>query len=225
MNFVINPRFAIKKQVYEEIKNCILSFVFIPGQGLSEKEIALRLNVSRTPVREAFIQLAQEGIVEIFPQRGTFVSLINESDVIQSQFIRKTLEVEVVKRVAEIRDEQTLTKLYEIIEEQMKAKAAQNFELFYKKDDEFHQQIIYSSGYPKVWETIQMVGPQMNRLRFLSIPADSQMERIIEQHKKIVEAIAKKDEQESQNLMFLHLEGVPQMMEILSQEYSAYFST
>src|SRR4051794_27041342 len=94
---------STRSQVYTIIREAIVSLRLLPGQALSENELATQYGVSRTPVREALIRLAGDGLVEVVPQLGTFVSRISELDVREAQFIREVLECtslpEAVQRV------------------------------------------------------------------------------------------------------------------------------
>lgn len=96
----VNPRLPISPQIYERLRRSITTLAILPSESLSEKDLAGQLGVSRTPVREAFIRLADEGLIDIFPQRGSFVAPIRMSDVEEAQFIREALEVAVVRRLA-----------------------------------------------------------------------------------------------------------------------------
>ncbi|MCY9421621.1 GntR family transcriptional regulator, partial [Bacillus paralicheniformis] len=72
----LNPR-SVRDQIYQMLKEEIMKFRLVPGELISEKEISERYEVSRTPVREAFLQLSREGLLEVYPQKGTRVSLID----------------------------------------------------------------------------------------------------------------------------------------------------
>lgn len=97
----IDPKQPIGAQVYALLKKMICNLSLQPNEALSEKELSVRLGVSRTPVREALIRLADETLVDVFPQRGTFVSPIRTNEVLEAQFLRETLETAVVRRAAE----------------------------------------------------------------------------------------------------------------------------
>src|SRR5690554_2566058 len=83
--------------VYETVKNNILNLILKPGQMISEQEISGKLKVSRTPTREAFIKLSEEGLITIYPQKGSYVSLIDIDHVEESLFLREQMEVAVLK--------------------------------------------------------------------------------------------------------------------------------
>ena len=84
---------SISLRVYEAVRNAIVQLQLLPGHLLSEAELARQMGVSRQPVREAFIKLAENGLVEVRPQRGTFVKLISIREVQNSRFIRESIEL------------------------------------------------------------------------------------------------------------------------------------
>lgn len=96
-------RKSIQTLVYEELKKNIMLMKLKPGQAMSTQEMATKLNVSRTPVREAFLRLQSEGLVEMIPQRETMVSKIDLKRVDQEKFIRESLELGVINNFLEKR--------------------------------------------------------------------------------------------------------------------------
>lgn len=90
----------VNQQIYRTLRQDIVTCVIPPGTLLSEKEISSRFNVSRQPVREAFIKLAEAGLVQVLPQRGTFVMKISAKRVADGRFIREAVETAVVRRAA-----------------------------------------------------------------------------------------------------------------------------
>ncbi|MBS1182950.1 MAG: GntR family transcriptional regulator [Proteobacteria bacterium] len=95
--YELDPKQPIGAQVHSLLKKMIIGLAFMPNEALSEKELALRLGVSRTPVREALIRLADETLVDVFPQRGTFVSPIKVADVMEAH-LREAREAAVARR-------------------------------------------------------------------------------------------------------------------------------
>ena len=86
--FTLNREKLIGPQIYQFLLNAIVTVHLSPGIGLKEKEVIKRLGVSRTPIREALLRLEDEGLVQIFPQSGTYVSKIKIEAVLESKFIR-----------------------------------------------------------------------------------------------------------------------------------------
>src|SRR5215831_20329617 len=91
-------------RVYALLRRRIRELTLAPGAPLRKEEIAAALNVSRAPVSEAIARLAEEGLVDVFPQHGSFVAPIRAADVRESLFIRTALETEAMRRLAPVAD-------------------------------------------------------------------------------------------------------------------------
>lgn len=92
---------SVREYAYRTLRENILKLKLKPGDKISEKEISDTLSISRTPVREAFIRLSQEQLLEVLPQRGTYISKINTSQIAEFRFLRVTLEQAVMKLACE----------------------------------------------------------------------------------------------------------------------------
>jgi len=90
----------VSAKVYDLLRDAIIQLKLRPGNPLSESELAKRLDVSRQPVREAFIKLAEAGLVEVRPQRGTYVLMISRREVETARFVREAVEVAFVRKAA-----------------------------------------------------------------------------------------------------------------------------
>ena len=142
----------------------------------------MRYGISRTPVREALIQLADDGLVEIYPQAGTRVSRISVHGVMEAQFIREALECAALRRAMERVTDADVLRLDENIERQRAAYAAKDFDTFYILDEALHQALVERSGFPGVWRVAQRAKVHLNRARRLSLPTVSMIGELIEQH-------------------------------------------
>src|SRR3954468_21043604 len=104
-----------RTRAYAALREAIVAMELPPGARLSENELAARLGVSRTPVREALIRLRDEQLVEIAPQRGTFVTPISVRGVLDAQFVREALECAAVRLAAEHATDDDVTQLWGVI--------------------------------------------------------------------------------------------------------------
>jgi len=93
------PRLSVRDQTLETLRRRIISLQLPPGEPLSENELAQELGVSRTPVRESLILLREEGLVQVFPQIGSFVSLVDLGRVSDAQFVREAIECASLKEI------------------------------------------------------------------------------------------------------------------------------
>ena len=128
---------------YRVIREMIVNMELTPGSKVSETELASLLNLSRTPVREALIDLEKSGVVEVLPQKGTFISYINPLLVEEARFLRLTLEKEIVSLLCEPQYQTELNTLEENISLQEFYLQHQNYEKFLELDNEFHYLFLF----------------------------------------------------------------------------------
>lgn len=205
-----NARLA--SQVFAHLREAIVRGEFPPNTPLSEQDLCERLNVSRTPVREALINLAEEELVVIYPQFGTFVAPISLEAVRVGQYVREHLECALVVDVIRRLDETGIARIRDIIERQARAP---DLEEFYNLDNEFHATLAELSGYAKVWNVILRAKTQFDRVRYVSVHEPHMSAReprrkseIIDEHRAIVDAIAARDPDAAQAALRLHLRAV-----------------
>ena len=169
-------RKSIQTLVYEELKRNIMSMKLEPGQTMSTQEIATKLNVSRTPVREAFLRLQSEGLVEMIPQRETMVSKISLKRVEQEKFIRECLEMGVIRKFMDKSGCEVEENMAELIQLQKKCGEEKDFVGFLEADDQFHRVLFDATGQEMAWETIASRNGHYNRLRILYVQRDTEMQ-------------------------------------------------
>ena len=200
-------------QIYLSLWNQICSLDLLPGEKLSEVRLAAEFECSRVPVREALHRLAADGAVDVFPKRGSFVSLIDRQQVEQTRYLREVLETHVC---LEAFDSGALTAIYlylcSIVEQQRTARAMDDIATVFRLDEDFHH-IFYSLAHREF--VLEHTGPQnvhYRRARLLSIHHEAK-ETIIEQHTDILEAIRANDRERLQNAIFTHLNNVNMVMQ------------
>jgi DNA-binding GntR family transcriptional regulator len=161
--------------------------------------------VSRTPVREAILKLADEGLVDIFPQSGIFVSRIPIAALPESIVIRKSLEETTAKLAAERASPSQILSLRAIIERQREADAAGDRVAFHQADEAFHATIADVAGYPGIWKFIQQVKIHVDRYRLLTLPVTGRMSEVIAEHEPILAAIEAHDPDRARMAMDKHI--------------------
>ena len=194
---------------------------WVPGAQLSEAEVAKAFGVSRQPVREAFIKLAEEGLVEIRPQRGTFVRKISASAVLDARFVREAIEADVVRLVAQAPDPATLQELGRLIEAQRKV-AGNEPRAFVPLDDAFHRTLAQAAGRTYAWSVIESLKSQMDRVRQLST-RKFPMARLIAQHEAVVAAIAAGDPAGAEAAMREHLRAILTDLPLIRESLPEHF--
>ena len=209
---------ATVRNIHSEIRQDIVSLRLRPGERLSENELALRFGTSRAPVREAIIRLADEGLIEVLPQRGSFVSRISLGAVERARFVREALEVAVVRRAAERGlSEPALKRIHATLAEQEQAR--RDAERFTLADDAFHRVFAEDIGIPQVWSTLEREKSQLDRVRFLSLPSVTPVDALIAQHKDIIAAILRREPDAAAAAMQVHLSEVLKIVETLAAEH------
>lgn len=179
-----------------------------PGDPISEKEVAARYGVSRTPVREAIQRLADERLVEIFPQSGTFVARIPYDDLPEAMVIRKALETASVRLAAEKASRSQLLALATIVEQQREAAEANDRGAFHRADEAFHAKIAEVSGFPGIWRQVLQVKVQVDRYRRLTLSQEGRMAQVIADHERILAGITAGKPAEAEAGMAMHLDAV-----------------
>jgi len=191
--------------IHDELRDEIVSLARKPGEAISEKEIAARYGVSRTPVREALLKLGEEQLVESFPQSGTFVARIPVDELGEAILVRASLEKTVAELVAERRSPMDLLRLEATLTAQDQAAASADRAAFHEGDEAFHRAIATAAGYPNIYRLVQQVKHQIDRFRRLTLPAPGRMPRVIAEHRAVLEAIAAADPAKARTAMEAHL--------------------
>lgn len=197
---------SVGPQVYKILREQIVQAVIAPGTRLSEAEISRKFSVSRQPVREAFIKLRNEGLVAIRPQRGTFVTKISIDAVSDARFVREAIEADIVKLLAEEISSADLTRLRVMISEQQALDESES-DRFMDMDELFHRSLAEFAGKSSAWNVIASMKAHFDRVRHLS-SSQKPMQRLIDQHAAIVEAIAAKDVMKADEAVRYHLREV-----------------
>ncbi len=203
------PRTATaSSKIYSDLRAQLVSMERRPGEVISEAEIALSYGVSRTPVREALLKLSDEGLLEIFPQSGIFVSRIPIAALPEAIIVRKALEATTAQLAAERAPASQILVLHAILKRQREANAAGDSDAFHRADEMFHATIAEIAGYPGIWTLIQQVKVHVDRYRRLTLPQEGRIARVIVEHEAILSAIEAHDPSSARIAMDSHLDSL-----------------
>ena len=191
--------------VYRLLRNQIITLVRQPGEAILERSLAEEYGVSRTPVREVVRQLAEEGLVEVYPNAGTFVARIPAGDLEEAIVIRNALEEASAKLAAERADPAAHARIQAALQATADALHDANRERFHVADENFHAEISAASGFPGLWRVAQQVKVQLDRYRRLTLPEEGRMPRIVDEHAAILDAICRHDSAGAAGAMAAHL--------------------
>jgi DNA-binding GntR family transcriptional regulator len=208
-------------RVVGALRDDIVTMALKPGDVISESDIAGRYGVSRQPVREAFIRLAQQGLLLIRPKRATVVKKISPEGVRQSRFIRESIEVEIIRRLAsKPGDAQAV--LDELIAEQEAASAAEDSRRFHTLDELFHRTLARLAGVEYAWQLIDDHKMQLDRVRYLTLGTSSSRVAI-DEHKIITAAVGRGDPAAAEAAMRAHLARAEVLLSQTISDHPDYF--
>ncbi|MGM1045579.1 transcriptional regulator, GntR family [Paenibacillus uliginis N3/975] len=209
--------------VYNKLKQQIVSLELPPGTTLSEKEMSLAFDVSRTPVRESFVRLAQEGLVLVLPQRGTRVSLIDPELVEEARFMREQLEKAVIRLACESFPEDKLAELEANLAQQKESIERHDGKQMFELDEAFHRILFEGCRKQGTWNVIQQMNAHLNRSRMLWLSADPHWGHLYEQHRVMADAIRRHDSDYAERVMQEHLSLIISNLTVLKEKHPDYF--
>ena len=210
-------------RIHAALREQIIAMEIAPGTALQEKQIALACGVSRTPVREALLKLADERLVDIFPQYGTFVSRISLPAVRDAMVIRQALERTAVREAAARATPENLALLRATLADMQAAHAAERLNEFHAADEAFHQSVAEIAGHPNLWRVVRHEKAQVDRCRLLTLPAQARRISVMAEHTAIVDAIARGDVAGAEAAMHAHLGRVVPSVDELAEAHPEFF--
>lgn len=210
-------------QILGELRRMIMDATLPPGTPLQEKELTERFGVSRTPVREALIRLAEERLVDIFPQSGTFVGRIPFAALPEAVIIRKALEAAALDLAMTRAIAADFDELDRIIARQEAMAALHDNAAFHEADEAFHGAISALAGHPGIWRVAQQAKTQVDRCRRMTLPVPGRMQHVIAEHRAIVAAMRAGDCAGAKRALDAHLSVVLPDAEALRRQFPDYF--
>lgn len=202
-------------QLYALLRRAIVTCRLNPGDAIAEAAVTERLDVSRTPLREAFRQLAADGLVEVRPQSGTFVSPVNRRGWEEGRVIRAALEAAGIRLAAAAIAPAALDELGHLLDRQRRAAHRGWNEEFHELDDRFHAAISVASGLPRLWRVIDGAKAQLDRTRYLALPVLGRASATVDEHQAIFDALAARDPGRSAAQLDRHLKRSDEAMALL----------
>ena len=201
----------------------IVNLLLPPGAPVSEAEIGQALGISRTPVREAVLELAGRKLIDVYPQRGTFVALIDPDYVEEVRFIREVLEGGILPAAcACLPDNPFFTRWEENLALQRLHLEKQNYETLLELDRTFHETLFSLAGHPIAYAMLSEMMPHFDRERKLSFEA-LHPARIVEDHEQIASAVQGGNLSLAQQLVQTHLSRATADQRTLQLKYPDYF--
>ena len=211
-----------REYVLRILKENIVMLELEPGSRISENELAAEIGVSRTPVREALIELSKSKIVEIYPQRGSYVSRIDWGLVEEAQFMRVTLEKAVIRLACQGLSEEKLEVLEKNVKLQQFYIDNNDIKELLELDNEFHKELFVLTNKVHIHRLMDNMTLHLDRLRTLRTKAVDQR-YVVDDHVAILDAVRRRDPDKGEREMELHLTRHEIDKDILRNKYPQYF--
>ncbi len=215
---------SLQDQAYEMIRERIIFAEYKPGTKLGVKELCENLGLGRTPVRESFLRLQQEDLVETVPQSGTYVSKINMRYAEAARLARECLESEIIVEACAKATAADVARIEQVIDDQRAALLANDTRRFFEKDNEMHHLFYTIAGRPVIWQWLNLTNTHFERFRWLSANTlGVDPKEVIGQHSEMCQAIHVGDTNRASYLVRSHLQKSRLDGEKIAQEYPEYF--
>jgi len=194
----------MRTHVYKQIEQAILDGDMAPGTSLAEVKLSQELGVSRTPVREALMQLEMEGLVKTVPNKGAVVVGVTASDVDDIYTIRMRIEGLAARRAAEGIAQDQLDALREIVELQEFYVSKKDPLQVWHLDNRFHETLYEGCGSRPLKQILTLFHNYIQKAREATVRA-GRAEASTQEHRDILDAIASRDPNEAERRMILHV--------------------
>lgn len=196
------------ERVYSDLRRRIRELDLAPGTQLRKNELAEEFGVSRAPISEALAKLANEGLVDIYRQSGSYVAPIRNQDIRESMIIRTALEVETVRRATAGITSEQIAELQHNLDQQTQALEADNLALLDELDTQFHKIIVSMIDCKRLANELEACRARLDRQRFQSLREHSRPADTINEHRRIFDAMRSRDAEYAAAAMRAHLNYV-----------------
>lgn len=213
-----------KEYAYRILKENIITMELEPGSILNDVELSQLIGISRTPVREAIIKLKEEsGIIEIFPQRGMRIALIDMELVQEARFLRLTLEKAMVELACDMALEEDFAWLEENLALQEFYMKNDNPIKLLELDNQLHKKLFIICRKEQIYRVSQGLSIHFDRVRNTESGTAPSTAGILEDHYSLVQAIRDKDKEQAKQIIEAHLERWHMNEQRLRREHPQYF--
>nr|WP_206078895.1 GntR family transcriptional regulator [Mesorhizobium camelthorni] len=217
-------RTSTSHQLYELLRGRIISLELRPGMQLSRNDLAAFYGVSQTPVRDALQMLEKEGLIAVIPQSRTEVTRIDIHQARETQFLRMSLELEVVRSLSTEAGRSVVAHASRIVQLQETAlKVDEDLERFSQLDRRFHQTMFEAAGVPDLWTLVQSRSGHIDRLRQLNLMDPGKGATILTAHREILDRMKALDAPGAQEAVRRHLSGTLAKVDEIRQAHSQFF--
>jgi DNA-binding GntR family transcriptional regulator len=200
------PRAALHEQVAARLRELLVEGSIAPGAKLNERELAERLSVSRTPLREAIKMLAAEGLVELLPNRGAVAVSLDEQDVFNTFEVMAELEGMSGELAAQRVTDAELSEIKALHYEMLAAHTRRDLSTYYRLNAQIHRAINAAAKNPVLSSTYNQVNARLQALRFRSNQDEAKWKRAVKEHEQMIDALTKRDSGALRAVLVMHLQ-------------------
>lgn len=204
------------------LRENIVSLTLEPGWKVSETELAAQMGLSRTPIREALLELSNYGIIDIFPQHTSMIAKIDPVRIDEAQFMRLALETAAAQMACDVATEEQLDELHEMVQIQKVYLANGNSIMLLKMDNAFHRAVFAICNKLTSYGLMQNMAVHFDRLRRLTVTTIKNL-KVVEDHEAILAALRARDKAGAERCMTVHLTRYKQDQTIIHENYRHLF--
>lgn len=223
MEIAYQKHSSVADSIYNILRENILGLKFLPGRELNLNELSERLKISKSPIREALLKLAADGLVDIYPQRGTFVALIDLQRVEEERFLRLSLESSALKQFLKLHRQNDLYFLEEAYKRQTIYLKDGNLEDFILYDNTFHSIFFTAINKNICWQIIDNQCGHLYRTRLLAVGSPEIAQSVLLDHMQLIKAISAGENEVALDLLEMHLKELTDETHKLQQMHPEYF--
>ena len=214
-------------QIFEALREEIISVQLEPGTVLQRAEIAAHYGVSQTPVRDALQRLGEEQLVDIYPQHATVVSRIDLAAALQAHFLRRSIELEILRTLCQLAPaahEALMLKLQQHLKLQEGLLKPLDVPALAAADQAFHKELYEAADVGPLLELVRKRSGHVDRLRRLNLPAKGKAQAIVQDHRAIVAALARQDAEAAEQALRRHLAGTLSFIDGIQERFPEWIS-
>lgn len=213
-------------ELYYLLKKDLLCLKFKPGQMISENDLANEYNVSRTPIRSVISRLKNEKLIEVLPQRGSFVALLSLEDIKNAIYIRNLLESDILLKVIDMQTEEFIKKVEINLNRQKNIVQNEEIDIYeyFETDSEFHELFFELAGKKSMWSIIQNFQVSYTRFRMMDMIITKNYDKLYEEHVALFNLFKNRQKDQLNAFIKKHLFGnIERLQHYIEKEYREYF--
>ncbi|PTW58982.1 GntR family transcriptional regulator [Breoghania corrubedonensis] len=200
---------------YDFLRDAVITMKLPPDATLAEKELCAELGISRTPLREAVLRLAHEGLLTIVPGGGTYVNKISLRGVLQGHLVRSSIEFRIVRLAARAYNPEHDRDFDLLLYLQEEANRRGDYDQALRVDTDFHRLLCRVAGFPDIWQIVHNATGQLDRVRYRAFDKSGMTQEIVVEHRALYDALRAKDGNRAHALLRKHLDDISHIIDFV----------